>query len=142
MYYKLKNYNFKYIIKLHSKSDKFYRYLTNYVLSKKTDELTKLFNNYNNCVGYPRLSIYNNRVNQDLINKYQSELDKKKFLAGTIFFCKKNIFDSVLNFIKKNNHQSYFLNNFYLNNFIFYKNSPIHFLERLFGFIKVPEATI
>ena len=64
-------------------------------------------------------------------------MNKKYFIAGTIFFCQSIVFDSVINFIKNNNYKSYFLNNLYDNNQVNVQNSPIHFIERLFGRIKI-----
>jgi hypothetical protein len=77
--------------------------------------------------------------NKILIERYKDEIDKKKqlFVAGTIFLSESIVFDNVINFIKKNNYHSFLLNNMYENNSVNMDNSPIHFLERLFGVIQV-----
>ena len=46
-------------------------------------------------------------------------------------------FESQLNYLVDNNYRSYFLNNLYENNCINKDYSPIHFIERLFGVIKL-----
>jgi hypothetical protein len=59
------------------------------------------------------------------------------FIGGTIFYTSNRAFLKVLEFMKKTNYRSYLLNNLYENNSINKDFSPIHFLERLFGCIKL-----
>jgi hypothetical protein len=55
------------------------------------------------------------------------------FFAGTMFFCKKKIFDNMINkYIKLINAS--IINNFYYDNELISNSSPIHALERLFGY--------
>ena len=63
------------------------------------------------------------------------KLNKKYFVKSSIFYCRKEIFDNVIKFIKNNNYIQYFTNNLYDNNIINITNSPAHWLERLFGII-------
>ena len=97
-----------------------------------------------NCLGNSNYKYYidnkNNFeyfVNKKLKDKYKGKMDKKYFIAGTIFFCEKITFDTILDFIENNNFRCYFTNNFYDSNIINFTNSPLHFIERLFGTIKL-----
>jgi hypothetical protein len=58
-------------------------------------------------------------------------------VGGTIFYADSIVFEKVIDFIKNNNYRSYLLNSLYENNSINEDFSPIHFLERLFGIIKL-----
>jgi hypothetical protein len=78
------------------------------------------------------------KFNNILKYKHKNDIDfTKSFVTGTIFYTTNEIFYKVLDFVKKNNYRSYLLNNLYENNLINYDFSPIHFLERLFGSIKL-----
>ena len=59
--------------------------------------------------------------------------NKINFFAGTMFFCKKEIFDNMISKYTKLINAS-IINNFYYDNELFSKSSPIHALERLFGY--------
>ena len=59
------------------------------------------------------------------------------FVAGTIFYCRSIVFEKVIQFMENNNYKSYLLNNLYENNSINKDYSPIHFLERVFGVVKL-----
>jgi hypothetical protein len=61
----------------------------------------------------------------------------KTFIATTIFFSESIVIKKVLEFIKNNNYRGYFLNNMYDDNTVNFDNSPIHFIERLFGLINI-----
>jgi hypothetical protein len=135
-----KNYNFKHIIKLHTKSitDQ-YEDLTDYLLSVPLATLI-LKKRVSNCIGHEKYHVYlkNDIFNKILLFNHHTELNiNKTFVAGTIFYSENKVFDSVLKFIKKNNFRSYVLNNLYENNTINKNYSPIHFLERLFGVIHI-----
>jgi hypothetical protein len=70
--------------------------------------------------------------------KHSDEINMDfKFVGGTIFYAENIVFEKVIEFLKNNNYRSYFLNNLYENNSINKEFSPIHFLERLFGIIKL-----
>ena len=141
-----KKVNFNKIIKLQTKSEKiWFDEVTDYILSKNLSELDRLFfieKNNCNCLGHPnkrinindKFEIYNN---SKLKNKYKLFTDKNYFIAGTIFYCEKILFDKLLDFIKNNDHITYFTNNLYDTNIINISNSVIHYLERLFGIIKL-----
>jgi len=134
--------NFDSILKLQTKTDlKWFNELTNYLLSKNINELK---NNINlkkcNCLGNPNKYYSINSKNEISMNsklniKYKHLTNKLFFVAGTIFYCKKNVFDKILDFISKNNYRAFFTNNLYDNNMINITNSLIHYLERLFGII-------
>ena len=75
--------------------------------------------------------------NSKLNTKYKYLTNKNYFIAGTIFFCDKIVFEKILNFIENNNYRAFFTNNLYDTNLINITNSLIHYLERLFGIIKL-----
>jgi hypothetical protein len=58
------------------------------------------------------------------------------FVGGTIFYCPAYVFDKTLSFMKQD-YKKYIFNNLYENNSINQEYSPIHFLERVFGTIKI-----
>ena len=134
-----REYNFKHIIKLHTKSIlKEYNELTNYLLSLPLCKLVLDKNNHCNCIGNRNnyKDLYEDVFNNELKIKHSAELDYEKlFVAGTIFYCPSIVFKKVSQFIQKNNYRCYLLNNLYENNCINKDFSPIHFLERLFGVI-------
>lgn len=55
------------------------------------------------------------------------------FFAGTMFFCKKKVFDN-MNILYDDIIKASIINNFYYDNVIFKNSSPVHALERLFGY--------
>jgi len=82
--------------------------------------------------------VKNESLNRDLLNLYSDQINiNKYFIASTIFMCETITIIKVLDFIKKFNFRSYFLNNMYDTNLVNYYNSPPHFLERLFGIINL-----
>ena len=139
VYYQLiKQYKINFIIKLHSKSNpKWFNDNVDYLLKNNVKNLQKLLTLDCNCVGNLIYKSNDSKNNNIYIDKYKHYMNKKYFIAGTIFFCQSIVFDSVINFIKNNNYKSYFLNNLYDNNQVNVQNSPIHFIERLFGRIKI-----
>jgi hypothetical protein len=136
----IKNHNFKHIIKLHTKSIKdCYEKLSNYLLSVPLKDLLINQKENCNCIGCPEkyLNLFNDPYNNKLKNKYLSNINiNNYFVAGTIFYTTDIIMNTVLEFTKKN-YRYYLLNNLYENNSINQSFSPIHFLERLFGVIKI-----
>jgi transposase len=66
------------------------------------------------------------KITKDQVKYALKELDKNKTIT----------MDDLLS---KNNYRSFFLNNMYINNFLI-KDSPVHFLERLFGCIKTTNS--
>lgn len=129
---------FKYIIKTHTKTnEKWFNELNDYLFLNEYK-----INNNCNCIGNPNyyLSIYDEEsfelnILKDLKDKYSNIISKKEFIKGSIFYCDKIIFDKVIEFIKLNNYRQYYTNNLYDSNIINIKNSPVHWLERLFGII-------
>ena len=133
-------YNIKYIIKLHTKSNEiFLNDLTNFLLSKKLNVLISFKNNNCNCIGPENYKLGTKHFyNSKLFKKYNNYIDRNKtFIGGTIFFCNNEIFDKILLFIKDNNFRQFLFNNLYDTNAINCSNSPVHFLERLFGIMKL-----
>lgn len=137
----IKKHDMKHIIKLHTKTiSNIYHNLTDYLLK---NDISKIINNKNNkchCIGPTnsymaiKADVFNNKLKEKHKYCIQSEFS---FVAGTIFYAKKEVFNKVLEFIKHNNYRAYLLNNLYENNTINHDFSPIHFLERLFGSIRL-----
>jgi hypothetical protein len=90
------------------------------------------------CIGAIYKELESDTFNKKIVNENKSNIHLDYcFVAGTIFYTTDTIFNEVLNFIKTYNFKAYLLNNLYENNSINKSYSPIHFLERLFGVIKV-----
>jgi hypothetical protein len=136
-----KTYNFTHVFKFHTKSiHQPYLDLTNYLLSMPIEKLIVNKNDSCNCIGHPNyyIQIKNDPFNDILKKKHTSKIDlNKMFVGGTIFYSNSNVLDATIKFIINNNYNSYLLNNLYENNSINYDNSPIHFLERVFGTINL-----
>jgi hypothetical protein len=134
------DYKFDYVIKLHTKTLKaHFEACVDYVLSKSLNELCSLLNTSKcNCVGHPNFYFEskNDIHNADYKNIYAKSIDNNKyFVATTNFFTTTTNMNKILEFIRNNNPSSYFLNNMYDTNHVNRTNSPVHFLERLFGMI-------
>lgn len=136
-----KNHKIKHILKFHTKTISIlYNNLTNYLLENPLNKIIKSKQNYCNCIGHEEsyIHIKNDIFNRILKEKYVDHINlDSHFVAGTIFYSENKVFDKVLQFIKENNYKAYILNNLYENNTINQDFSPIHFLERLFGSIKL-----
>jgi len=137
----IKNHEMKHIIKLHTKSiSDLYNNLTNFLLKNNLQAIIQNKHPKCNCIGPNSSYIHlkNDIYNNDLKNKYYHHLNiDSYFVAGTIFYTTNLVINKVLEFVKTNNYRSYILNNLYENNSINQEFSPIHFLERLFGSIKL-----
>lgn len=143
-----KNITSKYIYKLHTKSDvTWFETASNYLLHKPEKELIsileeKILNKECNCISDEKYYVDVKNEDQfckDLINKYANTdlYTKTHFVAGSMFFTKMDTFESVLKFIEENDFRGYFMNNLYDSNIVFVSNSPVHYLERLFGIISL-----
>jgi len=135
----LKKDNFKHIIKLQTKSIfNQYNDLTNFLLSKPLEKMLLNKNKKCNCMGHPDyyFPLDEDKFNNELKLRYLNDIEvTNSFVGGTIFYSPANAFDKTLDFMKKE-FKHYLLNNLYENNSINMNNSPIHFLERVFGTIR------
>ncbi len=136
----LNNYDVEYIFKFHTKTDNnIFSETTNYLIEKPIEELIKeLDYEKSNCVGNPKyfINIRKDSHNKLSYNRYSNNINMNKFfVASTIFFTSTNTFKKVIEFIKNNDYQSFFINNMYDTNLVNYNNSPSHVLERIFGVI-------
>ena len=129
------------VIKLHTKSNiSWFTDTTDFLLTKTLDQLEEL-NNQNllsNCLNAPKY-IYTDtdqRINRKILDKYSNNIDKRYFVAGTIFFCKSMVFDKIIEIIKSD-CAMYWNNTLYEFNNIIYINSPAHALERLLGTCRI-----
>jgi len=132
--------SFKHIIKLQTKSILTpYLDLTTYLLSMPLERLLLTPHKNCNCIGHPEyyIKLDEDKFNNELKLRHLNDIQiTYSFVGGTIFYSPSEVFDKTLQFMKKN-YKSYLLNNLYENNSINANNSPIHFLERVFGVIKL-----
>ena len=133
----------KHIYKLHTKSiEPDFSDLTEFLLNKSLEDLLTYKRSNSNCIGNPNFltHIVNDDIfNNDLKIEFKRYLNMDSyFVSGTIFYTDSETMNSVLDFIKSNDPKIFYLNNLYENNSMNINYSPIHFLERLFGCIKVP----
>jgi hypothetical protein len=136
-----KNHTIKHVLKFHTKTiSDVYDNLTNYLLENSLQTILQDKKNTCNCIGphdsYITLKkdVFNNKLKIKHNNDINIDFE---FVGGTIFYAENKVFEKVIEFLKNNNYRSYFLNNLYENNTINHDFSPIHFLERLFGSIKL-----
>jgi hypothetical protein len=128
------NFDYEYIIKLHTKSNSYFERATNYLLKEPLEELLK--RKISNC-NTTSLSYYNikaDKFNLNLYKKYKNLIRNGYFSVGTIFLIKKENFFKVLQFLLDNYKYCVF-NNMYDDNSVNRHNSYVHFIERLFGII-------
>ena len=141
MNYIFNNYNIEYVYKIHTKNKKNILDKALSILNIDINVLiNKIDNNICNCVGNETLitKMKIDPFNKKLVKLYKKYINiNKSFIASTIFFCHSNVIKKVLEFIENNNTISYFINNMYDTNMINYDNSPLHFIERLFGIINL-----
>ena len=133
----------KHIYKLHTKSiQPDFDELTNFLLNKSLKDLLTYKRSDSNCIGNSKFYTHivnDDRFNNDLKIEFKRYLNMDSyFVSGTIFYTDRETMNSVLKFIKSNDPKMFYLNNLYENNSLNVNFSPIHFLERLFGCIKVP----
>ena len=137
----IKNHSVKHILKFHTKTiSNAYNDLTNYLLQKPLPLILEDRRINCNCIGPNNyyIPLSNDVFNNQLKMKHMDEINMDfNFVGGTIFYAENIVFQKVIEFLKNNNYRSYFLNNLYENNSINKEFSPIHFLERLFGIIKL-----
>lgn len=130
---------FKHILKLQTKTILTpYLDLTNYLFSMPLERLLLADRKNCNCIGHPDyyITLDDDKFNNELKLRYMNDIQiTYSFIGGTIFYSPAEPFNKTLQFMKMN-YKSYLLNNLYENNSINSQNSPIHFLERVFGVIK------
>jgi hypothetical protein len=138
--------NYIHVIKIQTKqtNDTLFDDTVNYLLENNIDRLNKILelNKTLNCVGEPTYQhmIHHEIYNKHITTKFSHLCDKKKnfFCVGTMFYTKVAIMDKIIEHMKEpKNYKMYLLNNMYDNNTFFYMNSPVHFLERFFGNVKI-----
>lgn len=136
---------FKKIIKLHTKSsdNTWFTNATDYLLNKPEVNLEqleiiekskKLCNCVNNIIYLHKDG--DNKINKKILDKYRNNLDKPKFIRGTMFYCDRIVLDKTIDLIKLD-WKMFFNNTMYELNCVVYTNSPIHAVERIFGMIKI-----
>jgi hypothetical protein len=134
-----KKHEFKHIIKLHTKTNKVqYENYTNFLLNVPINVLTTQKMDNCNCIGYTYIDNSQELLNNEIKKLYQSQINMNYlFVPGTIFYTNNIVLNAVLYLMKNISYRAFFLNNLYDTNAINDNFSPIHFLERLFGIIKL-----
>lgn len=127
---------FEYIIKTHTKGkSSIFNVANDYILDKRVENLMRESFMESSCIGYRYVSKESDVWNKKLYKKFENLIQNKYFVPATIFLTKSITFEKVLVFFK-NNYKKIFLQNMYDNNMVNKNNSYVHFLERLFGYIK------
>jgi hypothetical protein len=130
----MNEYNFEYVIKIHSKSNAtFLKNNVDFLLNNNLDELLTKQNINSSTIGYNYLNKNKDVFNKNLINKYNDLLINTEFVNGTIFLTKSLTMNKVVEFLK-NNYKTIFYQNIYDNNTLNMNESYVHFMERLFGY--------
>lgn len=130
------------VVKLHTKTKvKWLHVVSDFIFNSTWDELErKLQESGQRTITDPSymhtLSI-DSYFLENYKKKYSNNLDPSPnacFAAGSIFYCHAGVFDKIIEFMSNNVCRCYFVNNMYINNVII-RDSPIHFIERLFGLL-------
>lgn len=134
---KLYNINYNYVLKLHTKSDGIWRNkMINLFTNGNIDVFKRLFYCKNigvigNYVYLRKKDAFCQKVFDEFYNDYFNE--ECDFIGGTVFMCSKEVFENASRIINK-----ILLNavnmTFYYDNYLFFENSVIHAIERLFGY--------
>lgn len=129
--YLVNNYNFEYLFKIHTKTNKNWRIkLIDCFIDKEFNELFDLLNTNIGMIGSGQLLFDKDSCNENLISKiYGNNIEDYQFIGGTIFLTKFDILKDVL---KLDIVKSLLLFPFYITNFLFYNNSLPHSFERIF----------
>jgi hypothetical protein len=137
----IKDHKFIHIYKFHTKSiTKDFNELTDFLLSIPLSELIEYENPRCNCISNDNyyISLEDDLYNYKLIQQNSKFINRHNyFVGGTIFYTNNRVMNTVLNYTITNNYRSFYFNNLYENNQINSNYSPIHFIERLFGVIKI-----
>ena len=135
-----KKINFDYVLKLHTKSDNYWRcQLTNIFMNNNIDSCINLLDKNQNIYEIGKINYVvknNNFCNKIIAEMYPNNhnINNYYFVAGTIFLCRKQVFDKVIEKIEKYEYALYVIS-FYYNNVLFKDYSIIHAIERLFVFV-------
>jgi hypothetical protein len=139
-----KKYNkIKHVFKFHTKSDRnMFLNLTDYLLTNSLETILNSKRHDCNCIGNPHyyksVAYHIDDCNNSLKEKYINLININNcFVVATIFYTENSFIEKVIEFVKENNFKAYLLNNLYDTNWINQQYSPNHFLERLFGVIKI-----
>jgi GR25 family glycosyltransferase involved in LPS biosynthesis len=145
MYHSISNLiKFSNIIKLQTKTSnkKWFNEMTDFLLNKHIVELQKFKKNSCNCIGSPKVLSHVSAIySPKTIDLFKNYIDKTTFVAGTAFYCERIVIDKTIELIKTN-YKMFFNNNLYDTGYINLAYSPPHFLERLFGVIKIQSTQI
>ena len=131
----INKYNFNYIIKIHTKSDKIFLYeAVDYLLKNNLNNLLLEKNKNSSSIGFKYIKNKDDIFNKKLYSKFNNILNNNEFVPGTIFLTTPNIMNNVLSFLK-DNYKIILFQNMYDNNSLNKDYSYVHFMERLFGYL-------
>lgn len=131
----------KYILKLHTKQDPIWREeLIKLFLDGNFDRLINIIKNNKqiNCLGNDKLlcPAQNDKFNKILLAKTLRNINlfqTGSFFAGTVFLCRREIFENSIKRIDPILKQMVLMP-FYYDNYLFWSRSPVHTAERILGF--------
>jgi hypothetical protein len=131
-----KKIKFKYILKLHTKNNKIWRNeLISPFLLKSNNHLLKIIKKKNiGMIGKKKYLINDQNFCKNILNKIFSkkQLKNSEYIGGSIFMCKKIVFDTSIYLFSKYMKQMYIMI-FYYDNILFKDTSLRHSMERIFG---------
>lgn len=131
----VKDYNFEYVIKIHTKNYKpIYEETTKYLLEKSFDDLLKEKRPDCSCIGYSYMNKINDGWNSKLYSKYKYLIKNDTFVPASMFLTTYENFKKVLLFMKEN-YKYILIQNMYDSNEVNAQHSYVHFIERLFGYV-------
>ena len=131
----INKYNFDYILKIHTKSDKPFLYKAmNYLFNENLHDLLLRQNANSSSIGFKYVKNTYDDYNKILYSKYSYLFKNNEFVHGTIFLTQKCVMDKVLQFLI-DNYKIIFYQNMYDDNTLNKDCSYVHFMERLFGYI-------
>ena len=131
----INKYNFNYIIKIHTKSDKIFLYkAVDYLLKTNLNNLLLEKNKNSSSIGFKYTENKSDVFNKKLCLQFNNILINNEFVPGTIFLTTSNVINNVSSFFK-DNYKIIFYQNMYDNNSLNKDCSYVHFMERLFGYV-------
>ena len=135
----IKTHNFKHIIKLHTNScSTHYMNSVSYLLRSPIKELITYSKDNSNCIGYSYLDISTEAYNNYINNLYKSDINVNfSYVPGSVFYTNNVVMIRVLSVLKNISFRYLFLNYLYDATAINDHFTHVHFLERLFGIVKL-----
>jgi len=136
-YSMIKDIPYRTILKLHTKTiDKWRNEMIGPFMRNDLTEMITLLQSENNDIGIIGTKKWIRSTKDSFCHTTISGLYGRPtvtFIAGTIFMCRRHIWDSIWDRCMDTVIRNSVMTPFYYNNVIFRSNSPVHSLERIFG---------